>query len=195
MQFQEAGIAIALRRTDPHQWLAGQPAGRVSGAEPAPFEGFESCVAKDRANDGAVAQPQFFGSGLIPARRAWGDGAHLVRRAKVASQRRQDCAESRRVDTVPRPFELNPLEAMRRLVHLEKHHHRNPADDLARQDDIYIAVAKVERSSQPCRLSAELPDQFIREFAPMSSVPNLANSGRSKGGSGIRGGCKCDCKA
>src|ERR1700730_6758595 len=73
---------------------------------------------------------------------------------------------------------------MRRLVHLEKHPHRDPADDVARQDDIYIAVAKVERSSQPCRLSAELPDQFIREFAPMSSVPNLANSGRSKGGSG-----------
>ncbi len=87
-----------------------------------------------------------------------------------------------------RPFELNTLEAMRRLVHLEEHHHRHPADHLARQDDIDVAVAKVESSRQPLRLGAELAEQFIRKFAPMSSLPNLANPGCSKGGRGIGGG-------
>ena len=43
---------------------------------------FERQVEQFRS---AVAQPQLFGSGLIPARRAWRDDAHLVRRAEVVS--------------------------------------------------------------------------------------------------------------
>ena len=104
----------------------------------------EGRVAKDRTGDGVVAKPQFFGSGLIAARRTSRDDAYLVRPAKIGLQGRQYRAESGRIDAVARPFELNALEAVRCLVHLEKHHHRDAADQLARQDDIGVTVSKVE---------------------------------------------------
>ena len=72
-----------------------------------------------------------------------------------------------------RPFELNALEAVRRFVHLEEHHHRDPADELARQNEIGVAVAKIERSRQLCRLGAELLAQCSGGLSPVSLLPNI----------------------
>ena len=67
-------------------------------------------------------------------------------------------------------LELNAFQPVRRLVHLEKHRDRHPAKPVTLEHDIDIAVAEIERSAQPHGLRAELADQRVRCFAPVSSV-------------------------
>jgi len=59
-----------------------------------------------------------------------------------------------------RPLELNAFETVRGLVHLEENHHRHSAKSLSGQNDIDIAVAKVEGPRQPPCFLAELMKQL-----------------------------------
>ena len=136
----------------------------------------EGRVAKDCTDDGTVSTPQSFGPRLIPARRKYRDGAHLIRAAKVSVQCCQYPAKSGWVDGVARPLKLDAFEPMANFVHLEKHHHWHPADWLAGQDDVDISVTKIERSRQLVGISAELPEQFIGRFALLGLPGHLSDS-------------------
>ena len=72
-------------------------------------------------------------------------------------------------------LELNAFKAVRRLVHLEKHRDRHPAEPVTLEHDIGIAVAEIERSAQAHGLRAELADQRVRGFTPVSSVEESLN--------------------
>jgi hypothetical protein len=82
-------------------------------------------------------------------------------------QRRRYRAEGGRVDPVARPLELDAPKAVRHLVHLEENHHRHRAEGLAAQNDIGVAVAKVQCPRQSDRMGAKLAGQFIRRFTPV----------------------------
>ena len=88
----------------------------------------------------------------------------------VGMQRGCYRAKRRRVDTVARSLELNAFETARHLVHLEEHNHWHPAKRLPGEDDVGVAVAKVEGSRQPPCFVSEQIEQPARQFAPMGFV-------------------------
>ena len=98
---------------------------------------------------------------------AWYPAASLIGLAKFSMQRCGYRAEGGRVDPVARPLELDAPKAARHLVHLEENHHRHRAEGLAVQNDIGVAVAKVQCPGQPDRIGAKLAGQFIRRFSPV----------------------------
>src|ERR1700747_2116733 len=122
--------------------MQSAPAG--GGAEEAALESLECRVAKDSANDRAVMHPFLLGCRLVPGSRKHRDDASLIGLAVFRMQRGRDCAEGGRVYSVARPLELNALKAMRHLVHLEENHHRHPAEGLVAQNDIGVAITKVQ---------------------------------------------------
>ena len=77
-------------------------------------------------------------------------------------------------------LQLNAFKAVRRLVHLEKHRDRHPAKLVTLEHDIDIAVAEIERSAQAHGLGAELANQRVRCFTPMSSVEQSLDPIRSE---------------
>jgi len=60
-----------------------------------------------------------------------------------------------------RSLELNALEAMRRLVHLEKNYHGHVAERLPVQNDVGVTVAKVESPGQPDCAVTVLLEQLV----------------------------------
>src|SRR6516162_9860508 len=76
-----------------------------------------------------------------------------------------------------RPFKLDAFQAVGRLVHLEKHHHQHRPDRLVGEDDSGVTVAEIESSGQLYCSGAELPEQLVCGFAPMSLPPNLSDPG------------------
>jgi hypothetical protein len=97
-------------------------------------------------------------------------------------QRGRDCAEGGRVYSVTRPLELNALKAVRHLVHLEENHHRHPAESLVAQNDIGVAIAKVQCLGQPSRsvpnwASSSVDDSSQWVSRNTSSIPSAAIAG------------------
>jgi hypothetical protein len=120
-------------------------------------------------------------SRLEPSRRHRLRDAFLLRLPIVGVERRRDRAIGRRIDLMTQRLDLNPLQPVRRLVHLKEDRDRHAAEGVARQHHISVTIAKIERLRQPPRRCPELPHQRVRRLAPMDVAQQRRNSVRRRG--------------
>jgi hypothetical protein len=139
---------VAPTQTDSNQQLAMQPAPAGGRSQKTALECLQRRVAINGADQRAVAEPALLRSSLIPIRAKRRDQANAIRFAQLRVQRSRDRAKRRRINAVPGALELNAFETSGRFVHLEENHHRYAAETSPGEDDIGIAVAKVEGPGQ-----------------------------------------------
>ena len=158
--------------------MQSPPAG--GGAEEAALESLECRVAKYSANHRAVMDPLLLGCRLVPGSREHRADASLIGLAVFSLQRGRDCAEGGRVYSVARPLELDAFKAVRHLVHLEENHHRHPAERLVAQNDIGVAITKIQCAGQPGCTRAKLEGQLSRRFIPVGLAQYIFHPIRGK---------------
>ena len=144
----------------PDQQLPMQPAPACGRSEQAALECLQRRVAINGADERAVAGPGLLSCVLVPICRKRGDDANAIRFAQLRMQRSRDRTERRRVDTVPRALELDAFETPGRFVHLEENDHRYSAETSPGEDDVGIAVAKVDGPGQCFCLLREAAEEL-----------------------------------